>query len=116
MMRCSPEAFAKCPMQKLCGSQQEATFTEGSDCDKFNQEIEKEKNMYENIEEWISDGARPYIAMGVSASAAVVLGILTVVSLIAAIWNVWWLLAFVACGSLCGAMIGIAKWVYDVAF
>lgn len=89
---------------------------EGSDCDKFNQEIEKEKNMYENIEKWISAGARPYIAMGVSASAAVALGILAVVSLIAAFWNVWWLLAFAACGILCGAMIGIALWLFDVAF
>ena len=41
MLRCSPEAFAKCPMQKHCESQQAATFLEGSDCDKFNQEVRK---------------------------------------------------------------------------
>lgn len=116
MMRCSPEAFAKCPMQKRCGSQQEALFLEGSDCDKFNQEIEKEKNMYKDIEEWISEGARPYIALGSSAAAGVVLGLLAIISLIAAIWSAWWLLAFVVCGTLCCVMIGIAKWVYDVTF
>lgn len=39
MIRCSPEAFAKCPTRALCGNLQEATFTEGSECDLFNQSI-----------------------------------------------------------------------------
>ena len=39
MMRCSPEAFAQCPTRALCGSPQEATFTEGSECDLFNQSV-----------------------------------------------------------------------------
>lgn len=39
MMRCSPEAFAQCPTRALCGSPQEATFAEGSECDRFNQEV-----------------------------------------------------------------------------
>lgn len=39
MMRCSPEAFAKCPTRALCGNIQEATFTEGSECDLFNQSV-----------------------------------------------------------------------------
>ena len=37
MLKCRKEAFAKCPTRHLCGSQDEATFAEGSDCDKFNQ-------------------------------------------------------------------------------
>ena len=39
MLRCSPEAFAKCPTRHICGSIQEATFTEGSECDLFNQSV-----------------------------------------------------------------------------
>lgn len=39
MMRCSPEAFAKCPTRALCGNVKEATFTEGSECDLFNQTV-----------------------------------------------------------------------------
>lgn len=39
MLRCSPEAFAKCPTRHICGSIQEATFTEGSECDLFNRSV-----------------------------------------------------------------------------
>lgn len=39
MLRCSPEAFAKCPTRALCGNIQEATFTEGSECDMFNRSV-----------------------------------------------------------------------------
>ena len=113
MMRCSPEAFAKCPMQKHCGSQQDATFMEGSDCDKFNKEVE---NMHKDIEEWISEGARPYVAMGISVAVAVTMGILAIVAAVAAFWCLWWMLAFVACGVLCGTATGIALWVYNICF
>lgn len=115
MMKCSPEAFAKCPMKELCGSQQEAIFLEDSECDEFNQDIEMEKNAYENIEERISEGARPYIAFGSLTAAGMAFGLLAIISLIAAFWNLWWILAFIVCGVLCGAMLGIASWVYDVA-
>ena len=39
MLRCSAEAFAKCPTRHLCDTPHEATFTEGSECDKFNQQV-----------------------------------------------------------------------------
>ena len=39
MLRCSPEAFAKCPTRHICGKIEEATFTEGSECDLFNQSV-----------------------------------------------------------------------------
>ena len=39
MLKCSKEAFAACPTRHLCGSPEEATFTVGSDCDMFNQQI-----------------------------------------------------------------------------
>lgn len=39
MLKCSKEAFAKCPTRHLCGSPSEATFAEGSECDKFNQRV-----------------------------------------------------------------------------
>ena len=42
MLRCSPEAFAKCPTRHICGKIEDATFTEGSECDLFNQSV---KNM-----------------------------------------------------------------------
>lgn len=41
MLKCSPEAFAKCPNRLYCGSYpSECSFTEGSDCDKFNRQVE----------------------------------------------------------------------------
>lgn len=39
MLKCSKEAFATCPDRHCCGRIEEATFAEGSDCDKFNQQI-----------------------------------------------------------------------------
>lgn len=33
------EAFAACPTAHICGSREDSTFTEGSDCDKFNQTV-----------------------------------------------------------------------------
>ena len=40
MLRCSKEAFAACPDRKGCGCPEEATFTEGSECHKFNLAID----------------------------------------------------------------------------
>lgn len=39
MPRCDPRAFARCPYNKTCAPIEEATFTEGSDCDQFNQRV-----------------------------------------------------------------------------
>ena len=39
MLKCSKEAFAACPTRHLCGCPEEATFTEGSECDMFNRQI-----------------------------------------------------------------------------
>lgn len=36
MPHCSKEAFAKCSTRHLCGSPEEATFAENSECAKFN--------------------------------------------------------------------------------
>lgn len=42
MLQCSLDAFAACPTSQYCGScAAEALFAEGSECDKFNQEIER---------------------------------------------------------------------------
>lgn len=38
-IKCSKEAFEKCPFQKNCGDAEDAFFMDGSDCDKFNQSI-----------------------------------------------------------------------------
>lgn len=40
MLKCDPRAFAQCPGHKYCGScATDATFMEGSECDKFNQSV-----------------------------------------------------------------------------
>lgn len=39
MLRCSEEAFARCPSRELCGNIQDAMFMEGSDCDRFNRSV-----------------------------------------------------------------------------
>ena len=39
MPKCDPRAFARCPYKATCVPIEEATFTEGSDCDQFNQKV-----------------------------------------------------------------------------
>ena len=39
MKKCDPKAFAKCPTRHLCGNPEDATFVDGSECDKFNRQI-----------------------------------------------------------------------------
>lgn len=40
MLKCDPKAFAQCPTRHLCGTPNDATFSEGSDCDKFNRQVQ----------------------------------------------------------------------------
>ena len=40
MMRCSERAYAMCPTRHLCGSRNDATFTQRSECADFNRRIE----------------------------------------------------------------------------
>lgn len=39
MIKCSKEAFEKCPYHNICGDAEDAFFMNGSDCDKFNQSL-----------------------------------------------------------------------------
>lgn len=40
LIKCSPTAYAKCPTRQYCApSADGCEFVEGSDCDKFNQEV-----------------------------------------------------------------------------
>lgn len=39
MIKCDPRAKARCPFKTLCCGDEKAYFVEGSDCDKFNQEV-----------------------------------------------------------------------------
>lgn len=39
MLRCSAEAFARCPTRHLCGRREDATYAEGSECDLFNRQV-----------------------------------------------------------------------------
>ena len=39
MLKCDPRAFSRCPYNKTCAPIEEAAFTEGSDCDIFNQKV-----------------------------------------------------------------------------
>lgn len=39
-MKCDPMAYAKCPTRQYCGSSAaDCCFTEGSECDQFNQQV-----------------------------------------------------------------------------
>ena len=40
MMKCSKKAFAMCPTRHLCGTLDDATFTEESECAAFNNAVE----------------------------------------------------------------------------
>ena len=39
LMRCDPRAFARCPYKRSCVRIEDATFTEGSDCHRFNERV-----------------------------------------------------------------------------
>ena len=39
MKYCDPRAYAVCPEKEACGSFADAHFAEGSECDKFNEEV-----------------------------------------------------------------------------
>lgn len=39
MLRCSAEAFARCPTRHLCERREDATYAEGSECDLFNRQV-----------------------------------------------------------------------------
>lgn len=41
MKRCSPDAYAMCPDRDMCGSLRDAVFCDGSDCEEFNEFVEK---------------------------------------------------------------------------
>ena len=40
MLKCSQEAYAKCPTAQYCGSRGDAVYMEGSACDSFNRVVE----------------------------------------------------------------------------
>lgn len=42
MKKCSAKAFATCPDRAVCGSLNEAVCMEGSDCEKFNEAVDKQ--------------------------------------------------------------------------
>lgn len=38
-IKCTEEAYKKCPFSNTCGDAENAIFMDGSDCDKFNQSL-----------------------------------------------------------------------------
>lgn len=38
-IKCTEEAYKKCPFSNICGDAENAIFMGGSDCDKFNQSL-----------------------------------------------------------------------------
>lgn len=40
-IKCTEEAYKKCPFSNTCGDAENAFFMDGSDCDKFNQSIKR---------------------------------------------------------------------------
>lgn len=41
MKRCSEAAYSVCAFAKYCGTVDDAVFMDGSQCDKFNEEVER---------------------------------------------------------------------------
>lgn len=41
--KCSTEAYAQCQLRASCGPEKDAKFVAGSECDRFNQEIDGQK-------------------------------------------------------------------------
>ena len=41
--KCSKEAYAQCQLRASCGPEKDAKFVAGSECDRFNQEIDGQK-------------------------------------------------------------------------
>ena len=50
MLRCSKEAYAKCPSAGSCGLREQSTFVEGSECHRFNMEVEKTGSIKTNAD------------------------------------------------------------------
>lgn len=53
MLRCSKEAFERCPTAHLCGRREDATFQEGSECDQFNQMVANSCKLVITNGDWI---------------------------------------------------------------
>lgn len=64
MLKCSKEAFARCPTSHLCGAREESTFMEGSECDKFNQEVARQPQTNADRIRASSDGSAPALGAG----------------------------------------------------
>ena len=56
MLRCSAEAFARCPTRHLCGQREDATYAEGSECDLFNRQVEERPVTNGDKSPWIVKG------------------------------------------------------------
>lgn len=41
--KCSKEAYAQCQLRASCGPEKDAKFVAGSECDRFNREIDGQK-------------------------------------------------------------------------
>ena len=66
MMKCDPRAFAQCPTRDLCGTPEDATFADGSDCDKFNHEVLSRPITYGDGLRLMSDEAMTHLLFAIS--------------------------------------------------
>lgn len=57
MLRCSPRAYAQCPNHHLCGSIEDSTFTEDSECAAFNRAVEDKPMTHGDLVRTMSDDA-----------------------------------------------------------
>lgn len=112
VIKCDPRAYAKCPDKELCGSPHNAIFFEGSECDKFNNKVLGNKEMFERIKNILADNELvKNVTGGVTVALLILLFLGAAASLaLCFVSSVMWLVAAVFCTLACGAAGGFLSW------
>ena len=66
-MKCDPRAYAQCPSREFCGSSAgTCDFAQGSDCDRFNQEVLSRPPTYGDGLRVMSDEGLAHVLMAIT--------------------------------------------------
>lgn len=112
MIKCDPIAYEKCPDKELCGSSHNAIFFEGSECDKFNNKVRRNKDMFEWIKNILAENEFvKNVTGGVTVALIILLFLGAAASIVLCfVSSLMWLVAFVFCALACGAAGGFLSW------
>ena len=115
MIKCDPRAYAKCPDKERCDSLQDACFCEGSECDKFNDEVKGNREMFEKIERFLEENSLVCKVVQVVSIAFFVLFVIVAVvtAILTLVHSLLWLVVTVFCVAVCGVTGGIALWISE---